>query len=90
MEQKNKRKAKTKAEKQLEKMNRQLTEELFSIAMGRDEITGESVAIKEWLKAMEMLTALQKGGEKDSMPIQPVIIVDDITKGSDKGGGDTA
>ena len=89
MEQKNKRKTKTKSEKQLEQMNRQLTEELFSIAMGRDEITGEPVAIKERLKAMEMLAAMQKGGEKDMVPVQPVIIVDDITKGSDQVGGDS-
>ena len=66
MEQKIKRKRNTGDKKRMEEMNRQLTEELFCIAMGRDNSTGEPVAIKDRLKAIELMTALKKGGENSS------------------------
>ena len=74
-----KRKTKSQFEKQREEMERQLTEELFNIAMGQDSTDG-AVAIKDRLKAMEMLVEFKKGGEKEITSAQPVIIVDDITK----------
>ncbi|MBQ4538246.1 MAG: hypothetical protein II995_01415 [Oscillospiraceae bacterium] len=76
-----KRKTKSQLKRQREEMEQQLTEELFNIAMGRDSTDG-AVAIKDRLKAMEMLVEFKKGGEKaaDVAAAQPVIIVDDITK----------
>ena len=74
-----KRKTKSQLKRQREEMEQQLTEELFNIAMGRNS-TDSAVAIKDRLKAMEMLVELKKGGEKEITSAQPVIIVDDITK----------
>ena len=74
-----KRKTKSQFEKKREEMERQLTEELFNIAMGRNS-TDSAVAIKDRLKAMEMLVELKKGGEKEITSAQPVITVDDVTK----------
>ena len=60
-------------------MEQQLTEELFNIAMGRDSTDG-AVSIKDRIKAIELLADFKKSGEKEFVSVQPVIIVDDITK----------
>lgn len=73
-------KRRTKEQRQADQMNKQLLEELFSIAMGKDSSTGEPVAIKDRLKAMELIADLRKKEEKQERLSQPVVIVDDITK----------